>query len=322
MGDNPWGVIGTIIVIVVVVLVVLYLFRKMKMNRDPEFAAQQSQRMASRNLARQQRKVERAQQRVKKAKYNEAIAPAKATLNKAKQEYNMRVKKAEDNVRRVTNAREKSIREQERRINDIGKKYGEHLESLGAVRLFADRIEVRGVSIALNSTFMADMMQGTDALNNRSGRSQFHFVKPTGEGEKPNSPGSLIGGVGVPEIPWEIKAQPDFCYLFIQGTAQEYGNKQVLLCIPLDDRNLDDGDAFMKKLNETARNAEAMEEQRVAELGAAQAELERLQADMSAVDEANRQLQNERADNRAVVEAQNNLDETARQAREELDYKP
>ncbi|MGI6216516.1 MAG: hypothetical protein ACOYIK_02770 [Coriobacteriales bacterium] len=311
-----------ILVIVVVVICLFFVWRRLKMGKDPEYAARIERKKSRRNLERQRKKVEKAELKEKRAKYREAIAPAQSELNKAKQEYNQRVNKAEDLLRHATHDHDKSVHDQEKVISDIAKKYSDYVSSLGSMKLYVDRLLVGDTTIKMNTTFRAEEMRGRDILDHGSSHKEFTFREAKDEKDEPTEGGSLVGGIGTPAISWEIIARPDYCYLFITGTAVEYGSNQVAICVPLDDDNLDQGDEFMRHLNEVSDKSEQNARARENETAEAQAKLEEIKNDTAAIDAAQKALDQESANKEAMMAAQLALDEAKKKASEEFGYTP
>lgn len=310
----------TIVIIVLVALAVLFIYQRIKMSRDPEYAAKVSKRAANRDLARQKRKVERAEMKVKRARYREATAPAKAELNRAKADYNNRVRSAEDALRHANAEHEKAVREQDKKISDIAKRYCRELASVGSVKLCVDRLEVRDSQIKLNHSFSAEVKRGAELLEAGS-HGVFRFAAVPEDG-RPTAAGQAVGGIGTPELPWDILARPDFCYLFVTGTCDDYGGKPLEVCVPLDDKRLDAGDTLAEQLAIAAPLAADNVRKREAELEEAHAEKSRVEADTAAIAEAETALAAERENNQEVIAAQQNLEQVEQAASEELGYKP
>ncbi len=310
----------TIVVIALVAVAVLFIYQRIKMSRDPEYAAKVSKRMADRDLARQKRKVARAEFKVKKARYKEATAPAKAELNRAKADYNNRVKRAEDALRHANAEHEKAIRDQDKKISDITKRYSRELVAVGSTKLFVDRMEIQGSPIKLEAGFAAEVKRGTELLE-AAAYGDFRFAQ-TPEDGRPSAAGVAVGGIGTPELPWEILARPDFCYLFVGGACSEYAGKPLNICVPLDDKRLDAGEKFAEQLALAAPSAADNERKRDAELAEAHVEKAQIEADTSAIAEAEAALAVERDNNQEVILAQQNLDQAEQKASIELDYRP
>lgn len=311
----------TVVVIVVVVVAVLFIFKRIKMNRDPEYAAKVSKRSADRHLKRQQKKVEKAELKVKKAQYKEMTAPARNELTRAKSDYNNKVKRAEDSLRHANSEHDKALRDADKKIADITKKYTKNLGGVGAVKLYADRLEVQDATLKLNSSFSGEVLRGADILDKGCKYADFKF-SAVPEGSKPTAVGQVVGGIGRPELPWEITAKPDYCYLFLTGNCTEYGGKPLMVCIPLDDKKLDAGNKVVEQLKAAAPIAADNETRRAQELEQANAEREQIEADTSSIDRAEAALARTKDDNANVLAAQQKLDEIERQASETLGYKP
>lgn len=314
-------VILIIIIIVIVVAVAGYFVRqRTKMAGDPEYAARVTRRKADRVAGRQRRKAERAEMKVKKAKFQEAIAPEKADYVRAKQEYNSRVDAAEDHLRRMTREHEKVIREQERAISDIEKRYSAQVAAIGHLKLFLDHIATRDVTAMLNGTFTAQALNGNDLLAAVGSFPEFALAPISADNMKPASGGSVIGGIGSPEEPWPVVVDPGYDYLIVRGTVVEQGSQQLLLMVPLDEKKRDDGLAMVDHINTTAASSEANDRAKQEELQAAYEVLDRLNEDTEKIEEAQEVLDRERADHQAVDEAQERLKRAEQSAREALDY--
>lgn len=314
-------VVFAIIIIVIIVAVAAYFIRqRTKMAGDPEYAARVTRRRADRVAGRQRKKAERAEMKVKKAKFQEAIAPEKAEYLRAKQEYNGRVDAAENELRRVTREHEKAIRDQERFIAEIEKRYSASVSSVGNLRLFRDHLATRDVTATLNGTFNAQAMNGGDFLAAAESFPEFILESISGEEVKPTAGGSIVGGVGAPEVPQRIVVDPGWDYLVVRGTVVEMGSQQLLLCIPLDERRRDDGLAMVEQLNSAAASSEENDRARQEELQSAHEMLDRLSADTEKIEEAEAALDRERADRGAIDEAQARLKKAEESAREALDY--
>ena len=311
----------TVVVIIVVVVAVVFIFRRMKMNRDPEYAAKVSKKSADRHLKRQQKKVEKAELKVKKAQYKEMTAPARNELTRARSDYNNRVKRAEDNLRHVNSEHEKALRDADKKIADITKKYTKYLGGVGSVKLCADRLEVQDATLKLNDSFGGEVLRGADILEGGCKYAEFRFV-PVPEDGKPTPVGQVIGGIGRPELPWEIVAKPDYCYLFLKGNCAEYGGKPLTICVPLDDKKLDAGNKVVEQLKGAAPIAVNNEERRAQELEEANAEKRQIEADTHAIERAEATLAREKGNNEAVLTAQHNLEVAERNASDQLGYKP
>ncbi len=317
---EPVQIFITIVVIVLAAIATLFIYQRIKMSRDPEYAAKVSKRAADRDLARQKRKVERAEMKVKKARYREATAPAIAQLNRAKADYNNRVRTAEDALRHANSEHEKAVREQEKKITDITKHYSRELSTVGTLRVFVDRLEVQDSQISLNDSFTAEIKRGAELLETQT-YGEFKFIEATDD-TRPSTPAVPVGGIGKPEEPWSIHAKPDFCYLFVNGICSDYDDKPLEICVPLDDRRLEAGDMFAKQLAIAAPAAANNACKRDVELEEAYAEKSRIESDTQAISQAETKLAQEQQNNQEVIEAQKNLEQVEKTASEELGYKP
>ena len=311
-----------ILIIVIIAVVAFFVWRFLKQSRDPEYAAQMSKKRAAKDIERQQRKLERAEQRALRARYEEAIAPAKADLLKAKQDYNSRIKRREDDLNKLQREHDRAIRDQEKAITEIEKRYSQHLITVNGIKLFADRISTREATVAINNTFFAEIKTGEELLNFGGKYSAFTIEQPVEGGEPPLSGGTALGGIGVPEFPWRIIVNPEASYLFIMGTVVESGNEQFNMCVVLDARNRDDAAKLMEMLNQTSEKADTIERRKIKEIEDARNQLEQMKADTSALEEAEEALHREREDNAAVEDAQARYEEAQRQAQEETGYVP
>ncbi len=317
---EPVQIFITIVVIVVVAIAVLFIYQRIKMSRDPQYAARVSKRAADRDLARQKRKVARAEMKVKKARYREATAPAIAQLNRAKADYNNRVRTAEDALRHANSEHERAVREQEKKISDIIKHYSRELATVGTLRLFVDRLEVQDSQISLNDSFKAEIKRGAELLEDKT-CGEFKFEEVT-EDTRPTTPGVPVGGIGKPEEAWVIHAKADFCYLFVEGTCSDYDGKPLEVCVPLDDKRLDAGDMFEKQLAIAAPAAADNACKRDVELEEAYEQKSQIEADTQAISQAEVKLEQEQQNNQEVIKAQQNLEQAEKAASEELGYKP
>ncbi len=318
---DPLFALGMIILIVIVVAVVLTVLKRVKMARDPEYAAQVNKKRAAKELERQKRKMERAQLKIKRAKYEEAIAPAKHDLLRAKQDYNSRVERREDDLHRAIKDHDKAIRDQEKLISEIEKKYSQYLESVGNVKLFLDRIAILDEVVAMNSTMFAEIRLGDDLLT-YGGRYPEFFFEEDPEAGAINGPGTLIGGIGAPSSPWPVAVDPRFHYLFVYGSALEYGGRQINICIPLDDKVRGDGEKFAFQFNQTAERAETTDRRRARELEEARARLDEIRSDTRGIEDLKLAVEREKENRGDIEVAQRKLEEAEMRAQEELDFRP
>ncbi len=312
-------VIIVIVVIVVVAVVAFLVHRHMRMGRDPEYAAKIGRQQASKNLERQQRKMERAQQREQKSRYEEAIAPEKANLLKARKEYNSRVDKREAELRKATREHDKAVHDQERVIADIKKEHSRYIGSIASIKMFADHLAVRETTVKINPTIRCSMEDGVHVADNAWKYSEFTFKKG-GEGERPSASGSLIGGIGKPETLLPVTTSVDFFYLFIYGTVPESDNAPINICIPLNNKNYDDGKGFMETLNSLSSNVVESDAEYNQKIADETAKLEEIKNDTAAIDSAQEALDREHDDHAAVDEAQQRYEEAKERAKAETGY--
>lgn len=318
---DPLLVFGIIVLIVAVVLVAAFVLKRVKMARDPEYAARVNRRKAARELERQQRRMEKAQLRIKRAKYEEAIAPAKSELLKARQDYTARIDRLENELQKLIREHDKAIRDQERVINDIDKKYSQFLAQVARVKLYRDRLVVKDAVIRMNNSIFAELQQGYEIFQYGDRYPEFEFVNKEEEGPR-STPGIMIGGVGLPDSPLPVFVEPDLCYLFVYGMAIERGGERINICIPVDTKSIDMIHSFIQQLNQTAQAAEDTERRRAQELDDAYSQLEAIKADTSQMDKKRAVIERESKDRSGIEIAQRKLAEAEEKAQQEFNYHP
>jgi len=318
---------GMILVIIIVIVVAaaaaFFILRQRRMNSDPAYAARINEKRKIRDQERQRKKVEKAELRAQKARYQEAIAPAKTGLQQARQAYNSRVGRAEDEVKKLTKEHDKAIKAQEKSITEIEKRYSQNIVNVGSVKLFADRITTKDNTIMLNSTLHAYLDAAPDLLAAPNGKhSEFRFIEAV-EGEtKPTSSASVVGGIGQLETQLDVYLTQGMSCMFIYGTAIDRGNAPINICVPVNEKHVGDAHSFTQSLNQLAENYEATMQKKDQELQEAAATLDRIREDTAAIEQAQAAVERERADTAEVEAAQARFDEADRQARELTGYNP
>ncbi len=311
-----------VVAVAIVVVIALFVHKRLKMAKDPRYAAEVAKKAAAREFERQQKRLQRAEYRVKKARYEEAIAPEKNDLLKAKREYNARIDRREDELNKLIRARDKEIRDQQRVITDIEKRYGQHLATVGKARLFVDHLALDNVDVVMNETLFAEIRLGADLLAYGGRYKEFSFFEVDPEVQRASEPSGLIGGIGDSGAPWPVAVVPSLFFLFIYGTAVEYGGQKVNACIPLDEKTLQDGQNFEAFLNDTASKAQTTQRRKEREISEARGRLAEIENDTQAIDAAKAALERERENRRDIDVAQKAYEEAQIKAQADLDFKP
>ena len=319
--------IGMIVLIIIIVVVIagvgFFILQRKKMGSDPAYAARVSEKRAAREQERQRKRVEKAELRAKRARYNEMITPEKTALQKARQEYNGRVGRAEDELKKLNRAHDKAIRDQEKAIADVDKRYTAQVEGVGGFKLYNDRIATRDYTVAINGTLRADIATGEELLaGGDASWPEFRFIKAVEGESKPTGAGTVVGGLGRPETQLDVYVSREMSYLFVYGTAAEHGNAPINICIPLSERRIDEGTTIKESLNRLAQNVEGTRAAWQREIEDAKALLEQIRNDTAAIEDAADAVERERNNRQAVEEAEAALREAEARAQDELGYRP
>ena len=319
---DPMIVFLIILIVVIIAAIGWYVMRRKRMASDPAYAERINARRAAREQERQRKRVEKAELKAKKARYNEMIAPEKSAYQQARQEYNGRVDRAEDALKKLNKDHDRAIRDQEKALNEIEKRYTAQLASVGGVKLYVDRLATREFTVAMNGTLHAETATGEELLANADARPEFRFVEAV-EGEtKPTSSGTIVGGLGHSETPLDIYVAREMSYLFVHGTAAEHGSEPINICMPVRESKADEAAQLRDALNDAAGRAEQTQADKAREIDEAATRLEQIREDTAAIEEAAAEVERQRADRTALDDALALLNEAEARAQEELDYHP